>query len=684
MLAVAALGLIGCADKLNEDLGANGLPKGEGSSVYMNVAIALPTAPNTRSATDDTEWDDDNGQNDQTNSDENENNNPDYEYGYASENNVNNLLIVLASADNKYIAHAAVPITQSPADRVTERFNFTASQKFSREDIDKAYETVLATDKNVNVYAICNYTADLLDKFNKITDEEKAGKWIDWTGEVIENASPAGSGDPTNTNSIWSPNSFLMSNATVKLVGFPEDVKEWDNYTTEEKPFHLSGDGAESNSNPYANPIRVERAAARIDYKEVTKDANGNTIENSTYPLFAKIDEETKANLLSVQLTRMALVNMSKNYHYIRRVSNDGTETDWKVAGAENTTNYVVDTDWADKQKVEGINIGNAGNHFNFTLFNAETGDYNLDGWYTSNISDVLNGTEDTWDGSKNDRYHIWRYVTENTIPQSLVESTPYAQQKTVQSVGVIFKGSILPGAEVDYAIEHENADGTTSVRYISEKVEEALNDAKDHKDLGEGGYPILYSYEGRLFAGLEELVDEAKKAGEASPLYVALKDVFGYWSLDANNNYIYDEEQVDDETKWLTMDEALKITDFEKSLEFKNLITKEKKITIYEASYEDEEQGGQGWGYYCYYFYWNRHNDNGNNSRMGKMEFATVRNNVYKLSVSKIGELGHPRIPANDPDPVDPEDPDEDDNVYMDVKVEVLPWVVRVNDIQF
>ena len=44
----------------------------------------------------------------------------------------------------------------------------------------------------------------------------------------------------------------------------------------------------------------------------------------------------------------------------------------------------------------------------------------------------------------------------------------------------------------------------------------------------------------------------------------------------------------------------------------------------------------------------------------MGVMEFATVRNNVYKLSVNKITEFGHPGDPDDDPDPEDPGDPDE------------------------
>lgn len=94
---------------------------------------------------------------------------------------------------------------------------------------------------------------------------------------------------------------------------------------------------------------------------------------------------------------------------------------------------------------------------------------------------------------------------------------------------------------------------------------------------------------------------------------------------------------------------------------------------------------------YFTYYYYWNRHNDNGDNVTMGKMEFAVVRNNVYKLCVDKISKLGHPTPsdptdpdPDPDPDPVDPTDPDEELNYYFNVTVKVLPWVVRVNHIEF
>ena len=65
-------------------------------------------------------------------------------------------------------------------------------------------------------------------------------------------------------------------------------------------------------------------------------------------------------------------------------------------------------------------------------------------------------------------------------------------------------------------------------------------------------------------------------------------------------------------------------------------------------------------------------------------MEFATVRNNVYKLSVTKVSDFGHTNDPKDDPDPENPEDPDETPKTYFQVSCRVLPWIVRINNIPF
>lgn len=81
---------------------------------------------------------------------------------------------------------------------------------------------------------------------------------------------------------------------------------------------------------------------------------------------------------------------------------------------------------------------------------------------------------------------------------------------------------------------------------------------------------------------------------------------------------------------------------------------------------------------YTMYYFYYNRHNSNGNNSQMGVNEFGVVRNNVYKLQVTACGSLGEPEAPEN------PDHPDEEEKAYFTVSCHVMPWTVRINNIEF
>lgn len=80
----------------------------------------------------------------------------------------------------------------------------------------------------------------------------------------------------------------------------------------------------------------------------------------------------------------------------------------------------------------------------------------------------------------------------------------------------------------------------------------------------------------------------------------------------------------------------------------------------------------------YCYYPFWIRHANNNNPTVMGIMEFAIVRNNIYKLSINSVSKIG-----KHTPD-IDPEDPDEDGEAFLKVQVDILKWVVRNNQIDF
>lgn len=83
-----------------------------------------------------------------------------------------------------------------------------------------------------------------------------------------------------------------------------------------------------------------------------------------------------------------------------------------------------------------------------------------------------------------------------------------------------------------------------------------------------------------------------------------------------------------------------------------------------------------------CYYIWQIKHWEQ--DVLLGRMEFGVVRNNVYYLNVKSILTIGEPWVPGGPEDPDPDPDPDEDEDAYLLVNIEVLPWVVRTNNIEF
>jgi hypothetical protein len=77
--------------------------------------------------------------------------------------------------------------------------------------------------------------------------------------------------------------------------------------------------------------------------------------------------------------------------------------------------------------------------------------------------------------------------------------------------------------------------------------------------------------------------------------------------------------------------------------------------------------------GYRCYYTYWIRHYDNYKATSMGVMEFAVVRNNLYRMLITNVSGLGYGEGDL----PVDPDIPDEGET-FLKVVLNVKPWIVR------
>ena len=370
--------------------------------------------------------------------------------------------------------------------------------------------------------------------------------------------------------------------------------------------------------------------------------------------------------------------------------------------------------------------------YFNFPFFDDNglfNQDMNIGGkWDVVKISDVLSNSN-TSDKYQDSKYKVWRYVVENIIPAST------DNQVNGISTGVVFKAQIIAPVEVEnyeaasnyddywckgYAENLKNLLSGKPFIYMGTTHEKLSGNSKDD--------PILYYKDGRLYIGWRNMrqaaiqesvtmdVSGKLEINRSTALYQA---VFGDGPIPAGQVYYVDENKdnavdindpdwkdtyaIDGSTNtnepayqnyknspnyfWYvwsedglkeSIDESGQVTE---ALANMRAAISSQGTTIYQSS-TDADTGVAG--YYCYYYYWNRHNDNNMNGTMGPMEFDVVRNNVYKLSVDEIKRLGHPRIPENDPNSPDPGTKDESEDIYLDVKVQILPWVVRLNSITF
>ena len=170
----------------------------------------------------------------------------------------------------------------------------------------------------------------------------------------------------------------------------------------------------------------------------------------------------------------------------------------------------------------------------------------------------------------------------------------------------------------------------------------------------------------------------------------------------DGNNLYVYRNKVYGDLAKLKATlatpatqdDQALKaiyesltseISDKTAEADIISALLEDKDFQIFPA---DEAGKGKDASFHCYYYYWIRHNGVGSNvdGVMHPMEFGVVRNNVYKLAVTKLSGFGKPgNYTPNGIDPDDPpHTPETAENATIKVALEVLPWGVRTDNIEF
>lgn len=463
------------------------------------------------------------------------------EAGTDAENNINDVQLIFADQNGNYITDAEI------SSKVGTRGQYVVAFK-SEELEENAGETV-------EVYLQCNTPEATV---NGGTNTPSNINFLDATF------------DASSTDTYAKANAFYMTNAQAVSFTIPSDLKP---YTSETTPLDLG-------------IIVVERAAARFDIGPAAGSSKTYDTTEGAYKV---------ADGLYIKLTDIAMVNISENQYYYRRVSVDGSNDNEVISGLELPTNYVVDVDWAAKRSGNGDFVaGTTYEEFRTSMTDPK--------WWTKLES---LSQDDSYNGS----YKIWRYTSENTLP-AVAAGTPATPVTATMnnSTGVVFRGKLV--------------------------VTEALADA----DLKNGlqnpqHYGTIYAYDDVILGNWARVKSLAETAGNE--------------------------------------DEAF-------SIAYKAAVALGGEDKAKDCGFVPYKPNNNG--YEMVYLYWNRHNDNKNNTENGVMEFATVRNNVYKLAVDEITKLGYPF--GGDTPPGDTKV--EQEEVFFKVRVKVLPWVVRKNAIEF
>lgn len=369
------------------------------------------------------------------------------------------------------------------------------------------------------------------------------------------------------------------------------------------------------NSNPESNPataeVNVERMAARLDYKTT----GTYTCDDPAYPG------------ATVEITGAALVNnLTAGSYLLKRVAADvngvptylGNET--PDAGVQ--TNYVLDPWTAVKTSANN----------NFTIGGETKTAEDLYGEWFGNISQNPNywaayvqpGT------SVSDGAETWQrigYTLENT--------TAADEAGERYSTGVVFKAKFHPAKVTSYT-NSTYTDGATFFAYgktLYASMEDMMIGFYGHKfDNGFSGIQNCKTWDD-VKSFIESTLLGNDPSGYRDYLLKQVNDHQGesltqteLTSLEWSNYMLNECGYSKDENGKVVLDQNSKVT----------------RIALQPygtRTYEDAT---------CYYTWWVRHSNDNDDTKKGIMEYAIVRNNIYKLTVNSIYSLGDP-VPGDE-----------------------------------
>lgn len=371
----------------------------------------------------------------------------------------------------------------------------------------------------------------------------------------------------------------------------------------------------ELNSNSAMDPARatvsVERMAARLDYQ-------AKASYDCTDPLYAGA---------VVEITGAALVNnLTAGCYLAKRVATDVTGGNLSYLGDETwgddvQANYVIDPWTAQKT------AGNDDFIINGTDAQPAKALYGV--WFDGSWSDpnewasYVKPGKTVSDGSEN--WESIGYTLENT--------TASTESGSRYSTGVVFKARFHPKGISNYT------DGATFFAYGT-NLYASMED-------------MMTSFYGSTF--LTDFNDKVitcqtwKEVKDFMNSVLLPNDPSGYykWLKKQVDNHSVDEGVVDASSlawnQYMLMECGYSRTeDGTVMLNQNGKVTRTVLRSTGVRTYQDAT---------CYYTWWVRHGNDGKDNVSGVMEYAIVRNNIYKLKVNSIYSLGSDIPTDNDHD---------------------------------
>lgn len=355
------------------------------------------------------------------------------------------------------------------------------------------------------------------------------------------------------------------------------------------------------NSNPENDPakaeVNVERMAARLDYKA-----------EASYPC-----TDPAYTGATVEITGAALVNnLTAGSYMLKRVAStvDGVPTylgnETPDAGVQ--TNYVLDPWTADKTSANN----------SFTIGGEVKTAEDLYGEWFGNISqdpnywaDYVQPGIEVSDGTE--QWQRIGYTLENT--------TAAEEAGKRYSTGVVFKAKFNPQGVANYT------EGETFFAYGT-KIYASMED-------------MMAGFYGSKFDDLDNITSCATWGDVKQFITSTLltNDPSGY------NKYLEglaegkdDSETVANASSLTWGNYMLNECGYSKDENGKVVLDQNGKVTRIALqpygtrTYEDAT---------CYYTWWVRHSNDNDDTKKGIMEYAIVRNNIYKLTVNSVYSLG-------------------------------------------